>query len=637
VAGAVGATDNPEAHDRHRDGDQAVNDKEPDHGPRAVDAQTPGRRAHHGASAQAGARNQRAGVISGGTVEAAFGIPEPAANQGINKDDQVAKLSRAEGSDLPEGPGSYDDFMAAEDRPADFATGLVSLAFLKTAIWRGARFWCATAVLGFLIGFGLTVWHPTPYQASTSVLLTYGPYENAASAALDAQAIAQSRAVAGLALHRLGLRESSSSFLAAYSVTVVSNRVLLITTSAPSSDQAVSWANATAAAFLRFRAGQLQTQQEIVLSSLDQQISHARQAVSTISRQIRLASAQPASPQRQAKLGQLQAQRTQSASTLTALLQQASGGQINSATTLAIKDSKVLDTAAPIKFTGKKHRILYSFAGLIAGLALGMGILAVRALASDRLRRRDDVAYALGAPVKLSVGTVGLSRWLPGRHGLAAARLASIRRIVAFLRTATPVPAQGAGAALAVVPSDDPRVAAVSAVSLAVSFAQEGRQVVLADLVSGAPAAGLVGSSKPGVREVRVRDAHLVVAVPEPGDVVPAGPLHRGSQDAGHEPPRKLVAAWASADVLLTLVPLDPSLGGEHLPTWADDAVVFVTAGLSSGTRLHAVGEMIRLAGIASLSAVLVGADKGDDSLGVTYAPGRPAPAGTGAPGATGR
>jgi capsular polysaccharide biosynthesis protein len=636
VAGAVGATDDPEAHDWHRDGDQAVNDKEPDHGPGAVDAQRAAHRARHGTGAQAGARNQRPAAISGGTVEAAFGIPEPGANHGTNNGDQVAELPRAEDRDLPEGPGSYDDFMAAEDRPADSATGLVSLAFIKTAIWRGARFWCATAVLGFLVGFGLTVWHPTPYQASTSVLLTYGPYENAASAALDAQAIAQSRAVAGLALHRLGLNESSSSFLSAYSVTVVSNRVLLITTSAPSSNEAVSWANATAAAFLRFRAGQLQTQQEIVLGSLNQQISQARRTVSTISQQIRLVSAQPASPQRQAKLGQLQAQRTQSASTLTALLQQASGGQINSATTLAIKDSKVLDTAAPIKFTGKKHRILYSFAGLILGLALGMGIVAIRALASDRLRRRDDVAYALGAPVKLSVGTVWLSRWLPGRHGLAAARLASVRRVVAFLRTATPVPAQGA-AALAVVPSDDPQVAAVSVVSLAVAFAQEGRQVVLADLVSGAPAAGLVGSSKPGVREVRVQDAHLVVAVPEPGDVVPAGPLHGGPRDAGHEPPRKLVAAVAAADVLLTLLPLDPSLGGEHLPTWADDAVVFVTAGLSSGTRLHAVGEMIRLAGIASLSAVLVGADKGDDSLGVPYAPGPPAPVGTGAPGATGR
>ena len=113
----------------------------------------------------------------------AFGIPEPdisepRANEEANNDDQVTRLSRAEGRDLPEAPGGYDDFMVPENRPADSATGLVSLAFIKAAIRRGARFWCATAALGFLIGFGLTVWHPTPYQASTSVLLTYGPYEN---------------------------------------------------------------------------------------------------------------------------------------------------------------------------------------------------------------------------------------------------------------------------------------------------------------------------------------------------------------------------------------------------------------------------------------------------------------------------
>ncbi|HUK73238.1 MAG TPA: hypothetical protein VLW50_31570, partial [Streptosporangiaceae bacterium] len=46
--------------------------------------------------------------------------------------------------------------------------------------------------------------------------------------------------------------------------------------------------------------------------------------------------------------------------------------------------------------------------------------------------------------------------------------------------------------------------------------------------------------------------------------------------------------------------------------------VVVVTAGRSSSTRIHAVGEMIRLAGTPLVSAVLVGADKTDESLGAT-------------------
>ena len=82
-----------------------------------------------------------------------------------------------------------------------------------------------------------------------------------------------------------------------------------------------------------------------------------------------------------------------------------------------------------------------------------------------------------------------------------------------------------------------------------------------------------------------------------------------------------MTAACDSSDVLLTLVPLDPAFGGEHLATWATDAVVVVTAGQSSWTKIHAAGEMIRLAGTRLISAVLVGADKDDESLGDTYSP----------------
>jgi hypothetical protein len=42
-----------------------------------------------------------------------------------------------------------------------------------------------------------------------------------------------------------------------------------------------------------------------------------------------------------------------------------------------------------------------------------------------------------------------------------------------------------------------------------------------------------------------------------------------------------------------------------------------VTAGRSSWTKIHAAGEMVRLAGTRLVSAVLVGADKTDESLGV--------------------
>jgi hypothetical protein len=81
---------------------------------------------------------------------------------------------------------------------------------------------------------------------------------------------------------------------------------------------------------------------------------------------------------------------------------------------------------------------------------------------------------------------------------------------------------------------------------------------------------------------------------------------------------------------LLTLTALDPSLGGDYLPTWAAAAVAVVTAGKSSWTQIHAVGQMMRLAGMPPMSTVLVGADKHDESLGGTGSPGSAASAGMG-------
>ena len=51
---------------------------------------------------------------------------------------------------------------------------------------------------------------------------------------------------------------------------------------------------------------------------------------------------------------------------------------------------------------------------------------------------------------------------------------------------------------------------------------------------------------------------------------------------------------------------------------------MLVTAGTSSASKLHAAAEMIRLAGLPILSAVLLGADKTDDSIGTWAPPGPP-------------
>ena len=109
----------------------------------------------------------------------------------------------------------------------------------------GAR---SIALLGLVIGFGMAARLPVVYQASTSLLVTPMSTggEDSGAPITNEQTIAGSRTVAELAVRKLGLQESADSFLGSYSAKPVTERVMTITASAPSSDQAVLRANAVA-------------------------------------------------------------------------------------------------------------------------------------------------------------------------------------------------------------------------------------------------------------------------------------------------------------------------------------------------------------------------------------------------------
>ena len=532
--------------------------------------------------------------------------------------DQTVIFSLNGNDGLPERLKAFDDFNPTEERPATLANGLVSLAFIRGALRRTTAFWCAMAIVGLVIGVGINLKFPPAYKASTSVLITYAPGENPSGAVLDNQAIAQSRSVAQAAMAKLGIHESVSSFVAATTVTVVTERVLGITVSAPTSDAAVSRASAVANSFLQVRARQIETGQKLLLTTLQNVVNRDEQNVTSISAQISRVSAEPATTAQQGKLRALHAQLNQAQTQVGVDQQTLEDTKASTATMSAITGSVVLDPAQPLAHSHLKYLVIYAFTGMVLGLFTGIGLVVVQAILSNRLRRRDDVTSALGAPVRLSVGALGLSRWRPGRHGLGATENAGIRRIAAHLRAAVPHTVRGADG-LAVIAVDDPGAAALSVVSLAMSRAREGRTVVVADLASGAPVAALLGSKGPGVRPVSVHDTQLTLAVPDRDDLSPFGPSGPAPAD---EPRSEFTAAvteaCASADLLLTLVTLDPSIGADHVASWASRAVAVITVGRSSWAKIHGVSEMVRLAGVSLVSAVLVGVDKNDESLGVT-------------------
>ena len=513
---------------------------------------------------------------------------------------------------------SLDD-PADETVTVDLGTSLSSLGFLRAALRRSAWLWCGLAMIGLLAGFAALKAKPAFPEASTTLLVADLPGSATGVGITDDQAIVQSRAVAAIALGTLGLHESAASFANNYSATIVTDRVLTITAKASSGQDAIRDSNAVASAFLTFQARLLTSQQKLVDASLQQQVNAAQQHVDSLTHQISKLTgpSAPASSATQSDLNALRIERSRAANALT-VLQETVDTTVSSdqaAVTTAIKTSGVLDPAALVHQSPKKRVILNAGGGLLAGLVIGCAIVIFAALASDRLRRRDDVARILGVPVRLSVGKAAFAT--RRSVGLAAAETATVRQIVSHLRHSI-FPCSSGPGSLAVVPVDDYQVPALSLVALAVSVAEKGMRVVIVDLCAGAPAAHLLGVHGPGVRQVSVQNVQIAVAVPDSDDPAPAGPLLDGSPDAGLT---ELFAVCKSADLLLTLANLDPATGGDHITGWARSIVAVVTAGRSSAARVQAVGEMIRLARPGQASAVLIGADRSDASLGTSILP----------------
>jgi capsular polysaccharide biosynthesis protein len=528
------------------------------------------------------------------------------------------------GDDLPDSIWTHGDFTPVQEFPVvELTGGYTSGAFIKAALRRRIRLWCATAFVGVLIGLGLYVKFPPAYHATATLLLTNSPSESSATAMETEATLAQSVPVAEGVVHQLKLQQSVASFMAASVVTVTTDQVLEVTVGAPSASAAVTRANALAETFLQFRATYLEIQQQDLVTELNQQQTQAQQRLDSINAQIKLVSAEPNSHAQQARLTKLQAAEIDANNALGQVKSYVVGAVAASKTLTdsMVQDSKVIDPATLAKHSLVKSVTFDAAAGLVGGLALGMAIVVIGALVSDRLRRRDEVAEAFGAPVGLSVGALRGRRW-PRR---ARQRDLDLRRVVAHLGNTLPGSSRGP-AGLAVIAVDDARVAAQAVASLAVSYAHEGKKVIAADLSGRAALARLLGVRNAGTHPVSREGARFLVAVPEPYDVAPVGPLPGSTLSVGPaQVDKAVIGAGGSADVLLTLATLEPAFGSEYLATWATDAVVMVTAGQSSQERIRGVRAMLQLAGMRLSSVVLVGADKKDQSLGASGAWDEPA------------
>lgn len=529
-----------------------------------------------------------------------------------------AKISTLSADEVRERLWAYEDFAAVgEHQPYNVTGSFASLGFLWAAIKRSRRVWLVWAVIGIVAGLGIYVKYPVSYVATASVLIKNNPGQDPISAMQTQVELAESESVAASTVKALGLTQSVSSFRAAYTATSPTSQIIRITLHAPTADGAVQRANALAEQYLKFRANMLLTQQAQDVAAYAQQIPDAQQHIASLRHQLSQLQGQSG---QQAQVTKLQSQLKTATEQLPTIEQTVTGltTEEKSTTSSMIDGSQVLDAATVGHHSKVKDIIAYALSGLIGGLAIGIGIVVVRELTSDRLRRRDDIAAALGAPIRLSVGAVRNSR-IPvgGRSG--ADRDRALGRIAAYLRNIT-LRQAGEPATLAVVAVDNAREIAPAIVALTERCAKEGFKIVVADLVKGAPVARRLGSDGPGVQPVRVGGGSVVVITPEDAYQVPSGPLRpAGITGSGPlaEPPTEAVESVAKrARILVTVAELDPAIGAEHLSTWASQAVAVFTAGRTRAPRAYAVGEMLRLSGIRAVSGVITGADKTDESLG---------------------
>ena len=496
------------------------------------------------------------------------------------------------------------DDVTVDDGTED-GPGTITFRDLKETARRYRRLWVAIALVGLLIGAAFHLLVPAKYAATSDLYMSEPLNVDPAQALPDDVSLLQTSAVAERAVTALHLGPAYSAngaaeFLGMYQGSAISDVILRVKLSAPSKAAAVRDTTAVVKAFFEVRDAELTSQTQVIVAGLNEQLKGLNSDVDRLNSAIGTLSAGSNVSQTSSQLAQLVSERSADLSQVSQLQVQMQQDLLDESS--VVKGSHVLDPAAPVKVSEKKLIAEDGISGLVAGLALGLGGVIVWSVLSDRPRRRSDVAAALGAPVELSLDRFRKRRFLRKwrlrrvlrKRGLDL-RLAE-GRLMAHLGAVN-------GSGLAVVALEATEMpAALMVAATALSLASEGRNVVVVDSAGGRPLGRIFGANRATGAPTSVSFAghtiRLVVATDDPGE------LARLARPAGTGP-------------VLVLTGLDPAIGADHLAAWASGAVIVLTAGETTAVRLAATAQMLDRAGLPVRSAILVGAGREDESVGL--------------------
>ena len=479
----------------------------------------------------------------------------------------------------------------------------VSMRVVIAALGRRRRFWMTVAVAGLIAGMAITVVVPRKYTATATLVLVHNPNDDPTQDMATDVALLNTAVVAQQVIDHLGLHLVPAKLMSEYNGVAVSSAVLQINVTATEPQDAIARTNALVASFLAVRTSIFHNQNLAVIEGLRDQVSEIQGQEKSLQQQIHATGAKQSGP--------LVAVFDQDVTQVSQLQQTIAAD--NQILNQVIQGSQVLASAILVPHSAVKRIAVDGASGLVAGLALGAGLVATQTIVSDRVRRRDEFAAALGAPVALSVGKISRPRWMKVRrlrHRLRrpSRQVRRLARHVCSEMTAAPGRQN-----LAVVSLDSPEASALVVAESARALTTEGKRVTIVDLTAGGLLGRILGVKGSGTRETyifRTKFPIFVVIPPDDDQVVQAKPEPTGLASLTS------ADAWRSTQVVLVLAELDPAVGARRLGDWVAEAVVVVTAGRSSHTRVQANTEMLRSAGVTIISAVLVATDHNDDSFG---------------------
>jgi capsular polysaccharide biosynthesis protein len=437
------------------------------------------------------------------------------------------------------------------------------------------------------------------HAATVTLLLTSDPSADPSAAMTTNLSLVHTRAVSQELVNDLHLPQTAEAFGATVKANEVSDQLMTITVTAPTDAEAIKRISTFASVYLDFRNQTLGALANSTIETSQQRIDSLNSQIADLTKRY---DATVATPGQEQEASTLLSERAQLQSEVNTAEDEVAQTKLESQA--IIDASHVVDSAAVVHQSRVKHAVLAVMSGVIGGMALGLGLVLVPAVLSTRLRRRDEVARALGLAVRFSAGQVrGRWAWLfPRGTRRNAERLAD--------GVATALPEDSDIAHLTVASIGDARDGAHVVGALADALVSESKSVAVVDLSSAGALA-----DRPRLMFSRADPLHRRELVHVHRHDVRVSKLRSRSRfrvtsdrDLG------------SAEVVLTLIELDLGAGVDTLGDLADVSVVLVSAGRASAERLRSCATLLRQSGMQPAFAVLAGADDSDDSSGLLSA-----------------